>query len=1365
MKFNRLFLSVSITAAIAGCGADDQAYDTVDRDIYQSSFADITDNAPVRIGDCADCYEIPLDGVWAFQQTFGDVTRTSDVHPYMYDFLNEENLVTLKLRKDGLVAEKLEGDITFEGEVSRFPGDHNEPRLLTLAGDYEAYQCKEDSYGDCTNKEEKVTDPSVRWWQKTHFTPEYDQITLHDDQLLFNHYFDKQINKVLTHVEFLPKEGVINIEFEHNIVGDNTFLELGEPEKNTVFYSLVRLDTVATPGYQPVHYDLAEHDKFGFFKTSYEKLDPNFVENQQGYEGYFLNRFDPNQDKIEYYLSDEFFRKDDKGNLINKLWLDATIEGFHYMNKSLEDKFSKNGRVVPELVLVNANATEPSGVKVGDLRKNVVHIVPEASNGGGGGLGPSFANPLTGEILSAYTIMFPGNLIQSTARHWDVLANHYNNDELTADISSDAGSKPQPTRSSSSAISLSDDLNAAVAGSSSNEAQLSFEKSINDTSYNSAEEIDFAELKEKRDLRLEKMIENNIYPVDLHSISTAIEKTNITNLDFVKEGFYQEQTDQQIADGEPRKLKLWDQLTASQRKAVTDDMGAHYYRHVLAHEIGHNLGLRHNFAGSYDGHNFYSQEEVQRMGLKGVASSSSVMDYLPSKLNIQPAFGHYDRAALRFAYQRKVEVHENIDEAVLSDEEVVSAIRDLRENDKIELVDLSLKDAIKSVDLSQPSALVALENSDELWAQNKELKNYQYCTDGRGRVALESGCLVFDEGASFEQIADYHAQQYDDFFELRNSRDGRVEFNENDRSLSKYFRLLYQFNNMNMVVDDYYREFRDFEIDYSEVCPSGSSLTGEEQKRCDVATAAYKQAHFYLDILKTPEKTCNVTIEQRVWSDGSFGPVSEFLNEKFGLATMNFFAGSAGGKAYTSQLHLPTSCFDEKMNDALASGTHYFTGSSGTKYALNFKVTGESVHGEYLNKVTFADRASTEDAPSIGYEVEHLGIWMDKVLALQHLLMPSGLRGVDFALVDLPGIREELNALIDHWNLNTPLPEASALTQRFSTMPNPYEMYSVDGNGVVSNVNWAPSWSNTEIWAVPNRLSWWFNSRYGLNRSGSTPFAKAMNQVLVRYDSYRTDLYKPEAFAMRSKVSVYDYNGRVPFGHELIDVQGQPIAVDVREDSLALGKEMLESYKQSEAYLLSTYTANQLVSFQSARTAAKDNALAGLANAEQLKSSDDVSALIEFGPGVEKFVAALSTTLTDAQPFLTGGELIGAINLLYSNGDIVFQNGCYFLADVGCVFTAAGFTQSAIDMGVAYKNIWLASIDVANDTLTYLTAYVAEVNNMSDANKALLGVSNEAIDEYVQNPLKREAKKLEALDETGFRNLVVLCEDDCISSF
>ncbi len=79
--------------------------------------------------------------------------------------------------------------------------------------------------------------------------------------------------------------------------------------------------------------------------------------------------------------------------------------------------------------------------------------------------------------------------------------------------------------------------------------------------------------------------------------------------------------------------------------------------HLTAHEVGHTLGLRHNFKAS----SIYSLEEVNSEEFKGrMANAGSVMDYLPTNWNVADGevqgdyamigIGPYDMWAIEFGY-------------------------------------------------------------------------------------------------------------------------------------------------------------------------------------------------------------------------------------------------------------------------------------------------------------------------------------------------------------------------------------------------------------------------------------------------------------------------------------------------------------------------------------------------------------------------------------------------------------------------------------------------------------------------------------------------------------------------------------------
>lgn len=1016
----KTFIALAIGLTLAGCGAKDEPYKEVKRAPEEKEWSSFS-----------------TPDLWLYVPSTGDAPRyASNMDPF---FQGEEKVVQLRFVDGALRVMEVDQDKTSTESESRW---NDVAPVLEIPGRYSDYRCALDKYGECTNQEEENNDANVSWDKKRYFIPDFKNIRdieVNTNQVWFH---DDRVRETgsprVVRWEMDAENGVINVEVERTFtVTPENLTELSSSNSFTTsfYYSLVKLDKLATQGYKPIRYNVDEQSEFGFFTTDFSKLDNQGMPSDGSNRSY-LNRFNPDKQSIDYYLSDTFFKPE------NKLFLDETLSTVALLNRSLQ------GTGVPALRIANPDA--PTGRMVGDLRNNMINLIDRPLANGLLGYGPSVANPLTGEIVQAHVNQYSGVIKTTVPRVWNNLARSYQRGDFAAAgavgyAGVDFEKLASETPASKVAAEL-DEQQIAEAGKQFAKRKMAFEPFNAKLSLkHPTEETSLAERAKIEEQRLRRWTEKDCAFGEEAIWVSATEKGMIKGIDYTDPALY--------VDGIPEQhhLKRWHDLSPEQQAQISDAVSAHVYRSTLVHELGHNLGLRHNFAGSSDKANFYSHEQLHELGLEveKIPAYSSIMDYAASEFDELPVFGPYDRAALRFAYNRQIEVNYglyNQNGPVLDDAN--------QPKKSMELVDLNGLDnayyrgdaGVKYGPLNYVNKVLAnpqaagseLPSYISTWSSVPGLadtlayasasdrparRGYSFCTDGN--VSLNSNCKRFDEGSDLYEMMQFKRQSYFDSYERRNTRYDRQDFWSHD--LASYtVRRFGEFSEVRDFLEDYERIDRLLVDNYT----TGGSAPGEflgslvlnknycgntgkaDAWFCKYGQAAIEAANFLVDVVARPDKVCEL-------KDADGAVTQKPMGELFELVKFDMPSGKA----------MPSSCFDEDFEVALS------------KMPMAYSVLSETRDGAPLNSVG----TNSPDHP-YSNELDVIGTWPDKLLAMEYLVSHYSNRyteeGQAMSLVDLPGVRSRLLALVNAMALEQPSPEPVVFVDRDGQIVAPHEPYT-----------------------------------------------------------------------------------------------------------------------------------------------------------------------------------------------------------------------------------------------------------------------------------------------------------------------------------
>jgi hypothetical protein len=736
---------------------------------------------------------------YIFTASTGQMSRTSpESRPYAFA---ESKRVRLQMTEDHLQVLETEKDARFKDNST------NDKLVIAIPIKHVDFACAKDSFGECSNKE--IEDTKKSWKEKRNFYPLAKETrSAQEDLLPINFQFlespenladssgdssSRQMQKCFTEFSsqlksFSLETDALNVTVTRHYKVDIRCLRgidsLSDTTVSADFhYSMVKVKSITTPHYSIVSYPSEDQNTFGFFQTERSLLDAGNEATESGKIS-MMNRWNPQRKEIVFHLTDNFYEKR------NQLVLGLTVETVKSLNQGL-----KEAGVGFEIKISDEKGKSPN-----DIRNSMIVLVEDPVAAGLLGYGPQTEDPLTGEIVSARTVMFLGTAIQSIRRTYEELMNHRRNAQALEQNISSAGSAPQAETNVEKAEKTSLFLTKAARQSFLPELDLNQKK------------LDLAPnkiLNLNADFIRTSLKDYTKNSTRRDSFETALEKYR-----YLKESKHCEFTlphDSVLSEISPQVLasleefgQPWETLTQDQKNKVISLILPSIWIPTLIHELGHNLGLRHNFTGSEDKDNFFTDEELASKGLNRKIPSSSVMEYIED-VRALPVLGKYDLAALRFGYLRKVE----------------------------------------SKDGSYIQVPNTLSQIPEI--EKKKMKKFEFCTDEH--TGINAGCRRFDLGTSNVEIVQNLIDQYEKFYSIRNLRRGRAHFSLVD-DIAYASRIRSQFRDLRLMFEVNERIAKNFRIPYeAEVWTKNESLR-------DLRSAAVLAGEFLIRVASTPDLTC-----------------------------------------------------------------------------------------------------------------------------------------------------------------------------------------------------------------------------------------------------------------------------------------------------------------------------------------------------------------------------------------------------------------------------------------------------------------------------------------------------------------------------
>lgn len=533
---------------------------------------------------------------------FGFVGLQSDIQVGRFEF-SREQLKFLNVRSP------YETSVAANNLINSWDISHSDRRLA-------------EQNGKVTNVEEE--NDEISWQNKGYFSIDWTKASI-SESASFPFGIDKECwSKASSSIEDGSQEisaehisftVVVDYELDENCLTASRYNNGIYTNTLHFKYSFIPLPATEYTAYLYTGENDPLMQKYGYFNS----IIPGLAADGRFENKFVMNRWDPGKTHT-FYFADDY--SDESKAIFND---PATG-----IIKRANDIFEKHG-LTTRFEVKDHDGTK----KFGDLRYSFFKIIEELSDSAPLGYGPSDANPFTGEIIAANTMIWTGLLKYYAIR-----------------LEEDAGRAGTSFDTSSFYIHLKKLLGAdkaawtvpAAAIAAGTDAGKYFNFLLPQYTYGSPGN-GFANL----DVGTIFRPNPKSAVVDLmHSMSTGEMLGLLAKKDEVIKGYFEQLAKTKFERPGSTVYSIEHPLADLRQMLVAgEDREAAVQKILYAtaiHEFGHNLNLRHNFYGSVDRGHFGEAGGTQSH------LTSSVMEYMPLDEDDHAGYGQYDEAALAYAY-------------------------------------------------------------------------------------------------------------------------------------------------------------------------------------------------------------------------------------------------------------------------------------------------------------------------------------------------------------------------------------------------------------------------------------------------------------------------------------------------------------------------------------------------------------------------------------------------------------------------------------------------------------------------------------------------------------------------------------------